>query len=794
MNRRSVASLVIFVFAVGILTVGPAATEEWPQWRGPSQDGAARDTEVFSSPFELALDWSVPIGPGYSGISIAGGLVLTQFSADGRDWVGAYELATGAERWRADLGETYKGRHGSEDGPSSTPAIVEGRVFAAGPHANLVALALEDGRRLWEVDLAGEHGVDVPWYGFGASPVPTGGGIYIAAHSDAGLSGLTFAADDGRLLWSIEGNWLDYQSAVENRGVPGLLVSDSTDLTLVDLESGDERFRFTHTDDGDLAYPQLLPVGDDRVLLTYSTHSDLYRIDAAAEPPLTRLWRSRDLRDAYVPPVADEEAIYGLSGIFLVAVDLETGKRRWKSREPGARNLILVDGHLVLGSYGGEVVVVEADGDGYVEKARVRVSDRGGYTPPSYADSRILIRNTSSMASVRVEAGGAVVAAAESQGSALPPPGAFRDFVAELGESAEPAALLDAWWSAQTSFPIVEGSTVHFVYRGPARDVAIVGDMTEDLYIPESMQRVGGTDLFFRSYEYDPDGLWLYYFLVDAEQVALDPQNERLASGFPEQNPVSVGYEFLGERSVVEMPGWPASPFLASSANGAGGRLETLPFESERAWRKRDLTVYLPAGYDATAQYPVVYVLGGGAWLEYGQFKNAADYLMGSQVESAIAVFVPYHKGSLDRMGHVSYARMLLEEIVPLVEGAYPVGGESVLLAVADDGTAALSAAVRAPERFARVAIHSPRIKPEDRPWLTDAETLPDVFIEWSRYEPRIREDNMDFRASSKWLVESLEQAGVSVTASELAAGPSYPSWSSRLDQSLAFLLPPDTR
>ena len=773
--------------------VVPAAGGDWPQWRGPSQDGTTRGGEVFTAPFDLRLVWSRPLGAGYSGISIADETAVTMFSDGVSDYVVALSARGGDELWRLTLGPTFRGRHGSEDGPSSTPAVANGRVFAVGPNGRLVALELATGKLLWQVDLVQRHQVLVPWYGFGTSPVPVGDLVYLSAYTRQGLAGLAFEAESGQVVWTVRGSWLAYQSTVEDRAGNGLLIADSVDLALVDPQTGSERFRASHAKDGDLTHPQLLPVGSDKVLLTYETHADLYRLETDSDSPLTRLWRSRELRDSYVPPVVHGQTLYGLSGLFLVAVDLATGERRWKSREPGARSLILVDDHLVLFASDGGIVVVEASAAGYSEAARVAAAKRGGYTPASFADGRILVRNTSVISCVEVVRGGrpgGSIASAETR----PRSGAFSDFLERLAVASEPGLLLEEWWRQQESFPLVEdGSTVHFLYRGPARDVAVLGDMTADLHIPEAMQRVGETDLFYRSYDYERRGRWTYAFLVDLDTVTVDPRNPSSSAPYPEQNPTSLGYPSPSTLSVVEMPGWELPWFLDEAA--VEGQIEIVEFKSESAYRQRDLKVYLPAGYRSTsAAYPVLYVLGSEPWLEHARLQSALDNLMGATVEAAIVVLVPYHKGSLDRLGIDDYAELLRDEIVPWIERRYRTRAPAVLLAAADDAAAAVTAAVRASGEFVRVAVHSPRIKADELAKLDAAGGGPAAaYVEWSRYEPVIRDENLDYRQLARRLVETLEDAGIEVVGSEVVPGPGWLSWSARLDRSLELLLPMPT-
>jgi len=71
-----------------------------------------------------------------------------------------------------------------------------------------------------------------------------------------------------------------------------------------------------------------------------------------------------------------------------------------------AAGLILVDGHLVLFATDGAVVVLEATPEAFRERARLQVTERAGYTYPSFSDGSIFVRNLERIARVQVTTAG----------------------------------------------------------------------------------------------------------------------------------------------------------------------------------------------------------------------------------------------------------------------------------------------------------------------------------------------------------------------------------------------------
>ena len=373
-----------------------------------------------------------------------------------------------------------------------------------------------------------------------------------------------------------------------------------------------------------------------------------------------------------------------------------------------------------------------------------------------------------------------------------PPAGEFGKFVVAVTASERPVELVDAWWDEHRSLPLIEGDRIHFVYRGAAQDVAIVGDMTTDRNVPDAMMRLATSDLFYRSYPFPRDGRWQYAFLVDLERIETDPRNDRLASPVMAiaGNPRSLGYPDPEIESVVDRRNDDAVEFLRPAADG--GRLERHAFTTDSVRQPRELTVYLPRGYDdGSGTYPVLYLLGGHDWLEQTPVRHALDRLMQKRCAEAIVVFVPYHAGSRDRMGADDYAGLVNEKVAPFVEEHYRAAAERSVLGTADDAAAALALGFLHAERFPRIAVQSPYADPEDFELLAGASSAPAVtYIDWSRFEPRVLDENDDAHATALRLHALLIEKGVAVSGGEVAAGPGWGSWARRLDRVLPILLP----
>ncbi len=381
-----------------------AAAADWPHWRGPGYDGSAPSGGAFAGPtLRLELEWSRTLGAGYSGISIAEGRAVTMYSDGAEDRLVALDAATGETIWTHAVGPAFPAGHGSEGGPASTPTIEAGVVYALDPAGNLVAVRLADGSEIWRLPLVARLGLTVPEPGLPTSPLVVGDRLFV----ETGSGGTSLAAVDkasGAIVWTAGDDSAEYVSPIpaELAGVAQILTVTDHAVTAFDPVTGASLWS-APGNQGQNIVPTPVLLGEDRILLPgwwRSTALRVGRTDSGFEAH--KLWETTDLKGTFATPVLHQGNLYGYSGEFLTCISASDGARRWKSRIPGGNGLILVDGHLVIFGKGGTVVVALASPQGYSEAARIDVFDSEGRTYPSFADGRIFVRNTRSIAAVRV--------------------------------------------------------------------------------------------------------------------------------------------------------------------------------------------------------------------------------------------------------------------------------------------------------------------------------------------------------------------------------------------------------
>ncbi len=766
----------ITVFCTIAIAITGAALAQTDFWADPEGSLPAGD-------FGMELVWDRDLGSGYSNVSIAGGKAVTLFTSGEVDVVAAFDLESGDELWRYELGEKYAGHDGSDDGPLSTPAISGDRVHALGPFGQLVALDLDDGGLVWRRDLGEEDSTEPP-YGYTTSPIAVGERVVVLT-GGAGHAITAFDAATGEPEWTAGDDDASYQTPAlfEAADRPVLIAPTDRFVQALDPETGERLWQFQHTEgERRERTAHMVPAGGDRMLLWLGNGSTMYRVDAEGAE---ELWSSNVFGNALAVPVSVGDHLYGYTGRFLTCASAESGEILWRSRPPAGRAISAVGGVLASVGNKGDLVLFAATPEEYRELTRLPVLDRGGYAFPSFTGGMFVVRNLERMAAVRVDSDLAPRLAVVDVSDRIKGSfGSWVESVEALAESERAAAVVEKFAEIEPA-PLVEDNLAHFVWRGEAADVGVSGDIApqgEEL----ALYRVAGTDLFFRSVELDAKAQYTYGFTVDYGQPAPDPRN-----------PYSVDMGFA-VASELRMPEWPASPHLEAPAEDAArGELDSFPFHSEILDNTRELRVWRPAGYAGSEErYPVLIVNHGDNLLRGGLMRNTLDNLVGASVAPLIAVFVPrveaaeYGGDKAD-----GYNRFLVEELLPHIDKHYKTDGENrAILGPGSAGVAALYASFRHPDVFAQAAAQSyyPIPPAQDLlPEMIAAEGAKpkQVYVVWSNHDYDLGAGRRADDASRE-ILAALRSAGVNAVEQVADYSPGWGGWRGQHDDILAALFP----
>ncbi len=350
-GKRPCVRLAVTVGLLPLL-VAAASGNDWPQWLGgPHNDGVWREAGILTTfpASGLVAKWRTPVGPGYSGPSVANGSVFVMdlqkaSTGDTSERVLCLDVDSGKIRWEYSYPCKYSGV-GYDSGPRGTPAVADGKVHTLGTMGDLMCLDAADGKLLWRKNLSSEYQVKVPTWGFSTQLLLDGRYLYCIVGGE-GHAVVAFDRNTGKELWRALSSREPGYSAPVIRTINGkrqLVIRHSDGLAGLTLETGDVIWS--------AAFPTKMgmaictpAVFEDRVCISgqwegaamFKVSPDkkdatlLWSIDAGLTPEET--FRTAGFNSAMSTVLFDGSQVYGVSlHGELCGLDAATGHRIWTS-------------------------------------------------------------------------------------------------------------------------------------------------------------------------------------------------------------------------------------------------------------------------------------------------------------------------------------------------------------------------------------------------------------------------------------------------------------------------------
>ncbi|HVE69965.1 MAG TPA: alpha/beta hydrolase-fold protein [Thermoanaerobaculia bacterium] len=251
------------------------------------------------------------------------------------------------------------------------------------------------------------------------------------------------------------------------------------------------------------------------------------------------------------------------------------------------------------------------------------------------------------------------------------------------------------------------------------------------------------------------------------------------------------------------------------------GRLERIEsFESKILGNRRQVTIFLPAGYDERdgRRYPALYMQDGQNLFDaerayvpgnHWRMQEAADAAIGERTASPMIIVGIDHAGPgrIDEYTPVTdkkhdgggraadYARFLIEELKPAIDARYRtlpdaehtgVGGSSL------GGLVSLYLALKHPEVFGRAAVMSPSVWWSDRAILNEVDAFEGrAPVMWLDVGGR---EGMETLRNARTLRDRINAQGWSEERfhffEDRRGDHSERAWARRARQALEFLFP----
>ncbi|HET9227517.1 MAG TPA: PQQ-binding-like beta-propeller repeat protein, partial [Thermoanaerobaculia bacterium] len=337
---------------------------------------------------------------GWSSFAVDGDLIYTQEQRGDDEVVSCYNRTTGEPVWmHRDAARFYESNAGA--GPRGTPTLANGRVYALGATGILNALDARDGSVVWSRNAATDTKAELPGWGFSSSPLVIDGVVIVATAGKLAA----YDAGTGELRWMGRDDGDSYSSPhlITAGGVQQVLFLGGTGA--VSVSPADGKILWEHpwktgtrivqpamTADGDV----LISAGEGMRRIALARSSGSWKADER--------WTSNGLKPYFNDFVLHDGHAYGFDGRILSCIGLADGKRKWKGGRYGNGQMVLLaDQNLLLVlSEQGELALVKATPDEFVELAKVPAIEGKTWNHPVVVGDMLLVRNDQEMAAFRL--------------------------------------------------------------------------------------------------------------------------------------------------------------------------------------------------------------------------------------------------------------------------------------------------------------------------------------------------------------------------------------------------------
>ncbi len=417
-------NLFLVVFLIHFFSFVNCSGDDWPQWRGSSRDGVWRETGIRNDlpDGQLPLAWSVEIGPGYSGPTVANGCVYVMdrqpAERNASERIHCFDSKTGQVKWTHTYSADYRISYTA--GPRASVTVHDGKAYAVGAMGHFHCLDAVTGQVIWMRDLQTDYKINMPIWGIAASPFLYDTLVIQQVSGADGACMVAFSQSDGKEVWRSLSDRGGYSSPIliQQAGQQVLVCWTGDSLSGLDPRTGKVLW-------GHPFPPKNMPIGvGDPVLDGEKLFvSSFYDGSLMVRVPKAKLgseviWKevgqdeqhTKSLHAMIGTCLMRDGLVFGADsyGEFR-CLDAATGKRIWEdlTAVPKARwstiHMVQQADRVWMFNERGELLIAKPSKDGLniidrcklIEPTKQQLGQRGGvcWSHPAFAEKSVFARN-----------------------------------------------------------------------------------------------------------------------------------------------------------------------------------------------------------------------------------------------------------------------------------------------------------------------------------------------------------------------------------------------------------------
>lgn len=375
------------------------AAADWPRFLGPEGTGVSDETGWNQrwTEKEPRMLWTADVGIGCASIAIANGLACTVgHPRRSDDTIWCFDAITGAVKWKFEYKHELEPKYYS-GGPSATPAIDGGKLYAVSKDGDLRCLDAETGALLWQKSYAKDFGGEEPKWGYAASPFVIGD-LLICEPGGRKASLVALNKETGAEMWRAGSDPAAYATPTlfEKSNGPAIACFNRNGLVGYDLQ-GRELLRAEWRTQNDVNATG--PLHADGGILISSSYGNGAAFLSVEGGRAKQLWKEPVLSLQFQNMLPHDGHVFAVNGdnttrASFRCIDLRTGKMTYEEKLSGNRGSVLrVGDKLLILTETGELVLAAPSTERFTEYYRIQVNKKTCWAPPAFANGLFYCRN-----------------------------------------------------------------------------------------------------------------------------------------------------------------------------------------------------------------------------------------------------------------------------------------------------------------------------------------------------------------------------------------------------------------